>query len=46
MLSNMTVIESQDSKDTTHSKSLFRFLPYQPRRYLLYSFSLNCYVVP
>lgn len=31
MLNNMTIIESQDSKDATHSKNLFRFLLYQPR---------------
>lgn len=35
MLGNMTVIESQDSKDTS-SRSLFHFLPYQSKRYFLY----------
>ncbi|XP_011164296.1 STAGA complex 65 subunit gamma isoform X2 [Solenopsis invicta] len=29
VLENMTVIESQDSKDTPSSRSLFHFLPYQ-----------------
>lgn len=36
MLGNMTVVESQDSKDTS-SRSLFHFLPYQLNRYFLYN---------
>jgi len=41
VLGNMTVIESQDSKDATHTKSPFHVLPLHKLKGYLYIFNLE-----
>ncbi|XP_018396240.1 PREDICTED: uncharacterized protein LOC108774596 isoform X2 [Cyphomyrmex costatus] len=43
---NMTVVESSDSKDTTSSRNLFHFLPYQSKRNTFKDGSTINYLTP
>lgn len=46
VLGNMTVVESQDSKDTMSSRSLFHFLPYRSKRNAFKDGSTIHYLTP